>query len=111
MRLAAFNLPDGSNRPARTSALSGRRAGQRLSLDHDCAGRFQASKTLATGGFDALGCQRIACVWRCDDQRTDALAPDSFRKLNPPASFRKAVGAHDPAHEPNGARKMKFGLP
>jgi len=40
MRLAAFNLRDGSNRPARTSALSGRRAGQRLSLDHDCAGRF-----------------------------------------------------------------------
>ena len=74
-------------------------------------GCFEASKTLATGGFDALGCQRIACVWGCDDQRTDALAPDSFRKLNPPASFRKAVGAHDPAHEPNGARKMKFGLP
>jgi hypothetical protein len=37
-------------------------------------GCFEASKTLATGGFDARGCQRILCVWRCDDQRTDALA-------------------------------------
>jgi hypothetical protein len=49
-------------------------------------------------------------IWRCDDQRTDALAPDSLRKLKP-ANFRKAVRAHHPTPEPNGARKMKFGLP
>jgi hypothetical protein len=29
-----------------------------------------------------------------------------LRKLNPLASFRKAVRAHHPAHEPNGARKL-----
>jgi hypothetical protein len=34
----------------------------------------------------------------------------SLRKLNPPENFRKAVRAHDPAHEPNGSRKMNFGL-